>query len=71
MSRLEGMWRFQEASWLITKVRSIRGVWLVSQAQYSCPVELGLVIGKGGRDIQQADAENHIAGYGARIPDIY
>jgi 2-keto-4-pentenoate hydratase/2-oxohepta-3-ene-1,7-dioic acid hydratase in catechol pathway len=27
-------------------------------------VELGLVIGKGGRDISQADAESHIAGYG-------
>ena len=29
------------------------------------PVELGLVIGKGGRDISEADAEAHIAGYGA------
>ncbi|KAF8884828.1 hypothetical protein BD779DRAFT_1612072 [Infundibulicybe gibba] len=26
-------------------------------------VELGLVIGKGGRDITQADADSHIAGY--------
>ncbi|KAF8647473.1 hypothetical protein AX16_006678 [Volvariella volvacea WC 439] len=26
-------------------------------------VELGLVIGKGGRDISQANAESHIAGY--------
>jgi acylpyruvate hydrolase len=29
-------------------------------------VELGLVIGKGGRDISEANAEQHIAGYGAR-----
>jgi acylpyruvate hydrolase len=28
-------------------------------------VELGLVIGKGGRDISKANAEEHIAGYGA------
>ena len=28
------------------------------------PVELGLVIGKGGRDISEANAEEHIAGYG-------
>lgn len=28
------------------------------------PVELGLVIGKGGRDISQEAAESHIAGYG-------
>ena len=27
-------------------------------------VELGLVIGRGGRDISQANAEAHIAGYG-------
>ncbi|KAI0314712.1 hypothetical protein OF83DRAFT_1165104 [Amylostereum chailletii] len=30
-------------------------------------VELGLVIGKGGRDISQADAESHIAGYALAI----
>ena len=28
-------------------------------------VELGLVIGKGGRDISEANAQEHIAGYGA------
>jgi acylpyruvate hydrolase len=28
-------------------------------------VELGLVIGQGGRDISEANAEEHIAGYGA------
>ena len=27
-------------------------------------VELGLVIGKGGRDISEGSAEQHIAGYG-------
>lgn len=27
-------------------------------------VELGLVIGKGGRDISQENADSHIAGYG-------
>jgi hypothetical protein len=27
-------------------------------------VELGLVIGKGGRDISEGNAEEHIAGYG-------
>jgi acylpyruvate hydrolase len=27
-------------------------------------VELGLVIGKGGRDISEANAEEYIAGYG-------
>lgn len=27
-------------------------------------VELGLVIGKGGRDIKEANADSHIAGYG-------
>jgi acylpyruvate hydrolase len=30
-------------------------------------VELGLVIGKTGRDISQADSESHIAGYGAKF----
>ncbi|THH23097.1 hypothetical protein EUX98_g8076 [Antrodiella citrinella] len=30
-------------------------------------VELGLVIGKGGRDIKQADAEQHIAGYALAV----
>ncbi|KAH8106932.1 hypothetical protein BXZ70DRAFT_885567 [Cristinia sonorae] len=30
-------------------------------------VELGLVIGKGGRDIKQADAEAHIAGYALAV----
>ena len=28
-------------------------------------VELGVVIGKPGRDIQEAQADSHIAGYGA------
>ena len=28
-------------------------------------VELGLVIGKGGRDISEANAQEHVAGYGA------
>lgn len=28
-------------------------------------VELGLVIGKGGRDISEANADEHVAGYGA------
>ena len=27
-------------------------------------VELGLVIGKGGRDISEANAQEHVAGYG-------
>lgn len=33
-------------------------------------VELGLVIGKTGRDIPQAAADAHVAGYGAhtRVP---
>ncbi|KAJ6501909.1 hypothetical protein C8R45DRAFT_974787 [Mycena sanguinolenta] len=30
-------------------------------------VELGVVIGKGGRDISQADAESHIAGYALAV----
>jgi len=30
-------------------------------------VELGLVIGKGGRDISQANAESHIAGYALAV----
>ncbi|KAI0693352.1 hypothetical protein BC835DRAFT_1354053 [Cytidiella melzeri] len=30
-------------------------------------VELGLVIGKGGRDISQADADSHIAGYALAV----
>ncbi|OJA10218.1 hypothetical protein AZE42_05514 [Rhizopogon vesiculosus] len=30
-------------------------------------VELGLVIGKGGRDISQDDAESHIAGYALAV----
>ncbi|KAJ7706883.1 hypothetical protein B0H17DRAFT_1034741 [Mycena rosella] len=30
-------------------------------------VELGVVIGKGGRDIAQADAESHIAGYALAV----
>ncbi|KAH0826970.1 hypothetical protein J3R83DRAFT_4629 [Lanmaoa asiatica] len=33
------------------------------------PVELGLVIGKGGRDISQDSAESHIAGYGGKDSD--
>jgi len=30
-------------------------------------VELGLVIGKGGRDISQVNAESHIAGYSMSV----
>jgi hypothetical protein len=30
----------------------------------ACLVELGLVIGKGGRDISEKAAYSHIAGYG-------
>ncbi|KAF8222488.1 hypothetical protein L208DRAFT_1426346 [Tricholoma matsutake] len=30
-------------------------------------VELGLVIGKGGRDITQADADSHVAGYALAV----
>ncbi|KAJ7264878.1 hypothetical protein B0H12DRAFT_1201099 [Mycena haematopus] len=30
-------------------------------------VELGVVIGKGGRDITQADAESHVAGYALAV----
>lgn len=32
-------------------------------------MELGLVIGKGGRDIPQDAAESHIAGYGGQDSD--
>lgn len=31
-------------------------------------VELGVVIGKDGRDIHQANADFHIAGYGGSAP---
>jgi hypothetical protein len=34
-------------------------------AELQCKVELGLVIGKRGRDISEANALSHIAGYGA------
>ncbi|KAK7038261.1 hypothetical protein R3P38DRAFT_2905329 [Favolaschia claudopus] len=30
-------------------------------------VELGVVIGKGGRDIKQADADSHVAGYALAV----
>lgn len=30
-------------------------------------VELGVVIGKDGRDIRAADAEDHIGGYGGSL----
>ena len=30
-------------------------------------VELGVVIGKGGRDITEQQADSHVAGYGARV----
>ncbi|KAF8801642.1 mitochondrial protein [Phlegmacium glaucopus] len=33
-------------------------------------VELGLVIGKGGRDISQANAESHIAGYSMSVLSV-
>ena len=31
---------------------------------YNLKVELGVVIGKGGRDIPEASADAHVAGYG-------
>jgi hypothetical protein len=37
---------------------------LVSLFALVLAVELGLVIGKGGRDISEGNAEEHIAGYG-------
>lgn len=37
---------------------------LVSLLALAPAVELGLVIGKGGRDISEGNAEEHIAGYG-------
>jgi hypothetical protein len=40
---------------------------LVSLLALGLVVELGLVIGKGGRDISEANAEEHIAGYGVYI----
>lgn len=37
---------------------------LVSLLASILAVELGVVIGKGGRDISEGNAEEHIAGYG-------
>jgi hypothetical protein len=37
---------------------------LVPLLALALAVELGLVIGKGGRDISEAMAEQHVAGYG-------
>jgi 2-keto-4-pentenoate hydratase/2-oxohepta-3-ene-1,7-dioic acid hydratase in catechol pathway len=37
---------------------------LVPLLALALAVELGLVIGKGGRDISEANAEQHVAGYG-------
>jgi hypothetical protein len=37
---------------------------LVSLLALVLAVELGLVIGKGGRNISEGNAEEHIAGYG-------
>ena len=50
------------ASWPIMKVslHSIPSLYLISRVTV---VELGLVIGTPGRDISQADALKHIAGY--------
>ena len=40
---------------------------LVPLPALALAVELGLVIGKGGRDISEANAEEHIAGYGVYL----
>jgi hypothetical protein len=37
---------------------------LVSLLASILAVELGVVVGKGGRDISEGNAEEHIAGYG-------
>ena len=49
-----------------------RKFWYASSTYYPLPrsffiVELGLVIGKGGRDISQLNAESHIAGYSMSV----
>jgi hypothetical protein len=43
---------------------------LVSLAALALAVELGLVIGKGGRDISEANAEEHISGYSVYKPTM-
>lgn len=43
---------------------------LVSPHALALAVELGLVIGKGGRDISEANAEEHISGYSVYNPTI-
>lgn len=41
-----------------------RVAYFVVQITYITTVELGVVIGKGGRDILQQNADLHVAGYG-------
>ena len=36
----------------------------ITGAYHLLQVELGLIIGKSGRDISQAHADMHVAGYG-------
>ena len=55
--------RFQGGSLLITKV-CFEFTDVISWLTLVELVELGLVIGKGGRDISEANAEEHVAGYG-------
>ena len=57
--------RSQGGSLLITKVY-FEFTDVISWLTLVELVELGLVIGKGGRDISEANAEGHVAGYGAR-----
>jgi acylpyruvate hydrolase len=44
----------------------VRGVDRITYS-YHCKVELGVVIGKGGRDITEQHADSHVAGYGAKM----
>jgi hypothetical protein len=44
---------------------------LVSLLASVLAVELGLVIGKGGRDISEGNAEEHIAGYGVYQAHVF
>jgi 2-keto-4-pentenoate hydratase/2-oxohepta-3-ene-1,7-dioic acid hydratase in catechol pathway len=46
------------------KVRALRSILSDKIFELRVAVELGVVIGKGGRDISQANAESHVAGYG-------
>jgi hypothetical protein len=43
---------------------------LASLHALALAVELGLVIGKGGRDISEANAEEHISGYSVYNPTM-